>query len=782
MTDSEIGKADSEGLFIKTMKNMPEAKDEFLAEAWQNKADTAKRVGLTLGASAVAGKLFSMMIPARGPAAMMAGVIFTIPLVTREYWRWQGAYKQAETPGADLDAIAKGLAKGTVQSTTDLGLGFVGGTIGAGVGRNIATSETALGRFSQSAQRKVLAAENQTLVGLRNLPDLLTTKPAGQSSMTLGLTPETTAATSAWFARPNSLMATRIAQLAPDGTQPPQRFKVTGSAHGHSNLSDGTGSTRKNLQDARDAGHDFYAITDHNHLAARDGIKSGDPRHGDQVDIPILASNPKAYKEQFRDATAVSKDGEFVGLIGLEMGTIGKVGAGQKQNLGAQFMRDVDGNMTTQMRITQPDGRIESHVYKLDPEQSAAVERAQVSGNGRYAQKASSVDDGITAPAEDGIISARDQLNEPALTPEQQAIAGATARDKSHQGGVNHINLYDVPTFFEAVRQPRKQTFAEILANPFRRVLGRKSDELVAPDVVKYNDGDYKAMVAHLDTMTDTTGGRPVIQLNHPRFKADWDSDLPVSVRGRDYGIKSFDNIQQWRDQFGKYATQIEIITGQAMNPKPTDVMRTTDLGPVNLAGYVDKGLHVSPTFGRDDHFNLPGGRPAGTNLYVTELTKKGVLDAMRERRTVATTSTEKLGGHLTVNDRHFMGDILDQSAVPDLNFKMQIDGVVLPEAKYRVSLYGDRKVGDGRLAKPVQVRELTGQDILDTNGTVAFDKVEHVLGNKSAHYVEVQRTDPVTANVDYLWTAPIWVEPVATHSTLMRGFIGAASDTISPF
>lgn len=784
----------NDSLFWETVKHIPDATEELLKDAREHKLETAKHVAFTLGASAVAGKVFSMFIPGRGPAALAAGALFSIPLVSREYYRWSSAYQAADQPGANLDLIAKQLAKGTVSSGSDLALGFVGGTIGSSIGRQVATSETALGALSQKAQRGVLELENRTLTTLGGRTPVAEPLPATARQ---------------------GLFDARRTQLNP-AAEIPEYIKLNGSAHAHSNLSDGTGSTKQELQAARDAGLDFFAVTDHNHLAARDGIKPGDPRLPDQQGIPILAADPKAYKQQFKDAAAVSQDGQFVGLIGVEMGTIGKVGGGKKHSHGGgmQFMRQADGNLSTQFRITQPDGTVKVHTYRLDATESAAVERMvapsahthdhgivggaldqHVHGHG-HSHKPIIIDEALvngTAPrhetgaagTNDGINPAREVLENTPLSPKEQALADAAARDGSHHGGVNHINLYEVETFFEAVRRPRPpQTLAERMTQPLGRWLKRNQAEVEAPpDVVKYNDGDYKSMVQHLDRLTDTTGKRPVIQLNHPRFQADWDSNLPRSVRGRDYGTKSFGSMAEWRQEFGKYATQIEIITGQAMNPKPTDVMRPTDLGPINLAGYIDKGLKLSPTFGRDDHFLLPGGRPAGTNVYVSNFSKEGVMDALRARRTTATTSTEKLTGHLTANNRHFMGEALDQAAVPDLNFKMHIQGDFHPEAKYTVTLWGDRKIGDGRLAKPIEVRELTGQQLVDANGTLTFDQVKHTLGNTSAHYVEVQRVDPRSGNVDYLWTAPIWVEPTAaSHSTLINGLIGAGTGSLTGF
>ncbi|MBX9724858.1 MAG: hypothetical protein K2X81_25865, partial [Candidatus Obscuribacterales bacterium] len=222
----------------------------------------------------------------------------------------------------------------------------------------------------------------------------------------------------------------------------------------------------------------------------------------------------------------------------------------------------------------------------------------------------------------------------------------------------------------------------------------------------------------------------------------------------------------------------VEVITGEALNPDPIEVMKPHDMAPINMAGYIDKGLHVAPTYGRDDHFAMPGGRPAGTGIMSSTLDKQGLMDGMRNRQTIATTSTALLKGYMTANDKFPMGTIFDQNAVNALDIKMNLVGDIDPRAKYAVKLWADPTIGDGNLATMIQTKSLTGQDLINAKGQVAFDKVQHQLGNKSAWYVEVQRTDPKTQNNDFMWTAPVWVEPLsgASHSLLTRALVGAGS------
>jgi hypothetical protein len=301
-----------------------------------------------------------------------------------------------------------------------------------------------------------------------------------------------------------------------------------------------------------------------------------------------------------------------------------------------------------------------------------------------------------------------------------------------------------------------------------------------AAGAVHYDDGDFNGLIKKIGNSPDTTGGLPVWQLNHPRYVADNNPNTPANLRGRDYGTKSFPSLDAWREAMDPRVHQVEIITGEALNPDPIEVMKPHDLGPINMAGYIDYGLHVSPSYGRDDHFALPGGRPAGTGILAENLDKESLLNALRNRQTIATTSTELLQGHMTANNLP-MGSILDEHAVNDLAITMNVAGKVDPKAQYKVNLWADPKIGDGKLATMVQSKSLTGQQILDGNGQVQLDTVHHTIGNKSAWYVEVQRTDPKTSNTDYMWTAPVWVEPqiAGGHSLLTRAIVGAGSSYI---
>ncbi|MFN8657357.1 MAG: PHP domain-containing protein [Candidatus Obscuribacterales bacterium] len=652
-------------VLLSAAKQIPSATVEMAQEAWDHPWDTAKHVGKELATSAGIGMVLGAVIPGKGVATKVIAAAFTVPMVWHGTQRLRYYWDEGNQAGANADLLGHSLARETVSSTANLGLSLAGGMAGGYVGGRIATSETTAGFMAQSAQRSILRGENALLLRLYGAAESATAPGAlagtGTGAVSRAAGDMTELPT---FAPQKPMANTRLQQLL---QQPEEYNMYYGSLHGHSRYSDGMGLPKDIYARAKENGIDFTAITDHNHLAARDGVKPGDPRIPDQAGTPILVASPKQYAQTFADAAAATKPGEFVGLVGTEHGTIGKVGA-------------------------------------------------------------------------------------------------------DHMGGVNHINIMEVPSLFEAVRQPKNQNF---IMRGIRRTLGMSEETIIEPDLIKIRDGDYKALVDHLDLLKDTTGERPVIQLNHPRPKEDFNMDLDPKVRGRDYGRKSFKSPAEWRERFGKYASQIEVITGEALNPKPTDVVKSWDLVPEGLARYTDEGLYLSPTFGKDFHFGNPEGSPAGTGIFAKSLDKESIMDALRNRRTIATTSRENLSGHMTVNNRFQMGSILDETAVHDINVNVKVGGNVVPDAKYTVNLHQDPRIGDGKLARVVETKEMTGQEIIDAGNSVNFSEVKHTIGNKSAYWIEIQRVDPISGITDHMWTAPVWVQPHGSEGVLGKGIFG---------
>jgi len=794
-------------IYGQAIRELPSAAAGLAAEAWQNPGQAVGHAAKVVVESAVMGTAIGYIVPARGPASIIVGVALTAPAVYHAGHRLVDAHEQAKNPLADHQAIAHALARDTITGTTDLGLSFAGGYAGAEFGYALAGSKGTMGRLSQSMQRGIMRAENKGLALVRGMiegrpvgsgptagalpkidiyngvpktgsaahdvvngpkPEIVPIPKATETAITSRVRPSV----ESWplIGQRMGILNRRVEQ-AFDGSSEGFMF-VQGPLHGHSKYSDGMGTPKEIYARAKEQGMDFAAITDHNHPAARGGVKPDDARAKDQADTPTVAESPILYAQTFADAAAATENGTFVGLVGVELGTIGKVGGGHKHD-------DFVGGLSEIARPTPPKptapGETPRINLDLNPGKTPGKPDGVLPNIDQPVGPVGRGPDGTTPQAGEAPNMAR-KPNETGSMAGAELSAEAAAAHAKHLGGVNHINVFEVPTFLESVRQPKT-----LLDTTIEAVTGRPRRATVKePDVVKINDGDFRALADHLDGLKDSTGGTPVIQLNHPRFRADENPNTPRADRGRDYGQKAFRSHKEWLERFADpYVRQIEVIKGGALNPDPVDVVPPGAVDATSFAGYLDKGVHASPTFGRDFHYGDPGGTPGTTSILVRSHDKAGIMDGLRERRTIATTNGEKLQASMWANDKHPMGSILDQAAVSELALTARVGGEVHPDAQYTIKLWGDTKLGDKKLAEVVQETKMTGQELLDAQSKVSFDALEHRLGNKSAYWMEIQRVDPVTGHNDRMFTAPIWVEPLTgdKHSFYMRFLTGNSAN-----
>jgi hypothetical protein len=775
-------------MYLHAVKDLPAAGAAFCREAWAHPGDTLKHVAGEVVSSVAFGTLVGAIVPAKGPAAGIVAGAFTLSLLYGAGKRLYEAGAESNKEGADREAIARKLADDTVSGGADFAINLGGGYLGTELGYGIAHSSTPLGESARFLQGKVIFGENESMLMARKganlfrsawsadtrtsalVDEIASTTPkgiaglnfAGESSPEPSLIQRSAQATRTnAVSQPFSGLSRRIDQYSlvkesptdgtPDGVQ-----LFFGSTHGHSRYSDGLGLPKDLYDKAIAEGQQVTSITDHNHLAAREGVKPGDPRSTDEQGTPIIAASPDEYIDTQNAAAATTTPGKHVSLYGIEMGTIGGVGhthGGGHGELGGEA--GGGGGSTGEIAGTGT-GTVDGAV-------AAGTESTATTGIGT-ARNAEPITLG-SAPRSEGTIPPTFVENGETLT---DSLEGA------HLGGVNHINVLEVPTFFEAVRQPRPKPQG-IFGNMMARLLGTSdaaAGELKAPDVVRYNDGDYASMVAHLDALKDSTGQDVIATLNHPRFLADNNPSLPDAQRGRDYGRKSFANDDEWRAKFViPHVRGIELIKGGALNPNPVDTIPTGMIDVRSYTGYLGLGVEAGPLFGRDFHFGDPVGNPGSTGFLASSLDKPGILDALRQRRTIATTSHDNLSGYLMANDKFFMGSILDQKAVSDLSLKMKMGGNIDPNAQYQLKLFSDDKVLDGTDAAVIQTKSVTGQQILDADGVVAFDPVTHKLGNNSLYFVEADRVDATANRTDKMWTSPIWVRPmeIDSHGLLTR-------------
>lgn len=794
MFDGQNSQKESDSLFTKWKDNLLPAAGEYVHDAWNHKAQFAEHIVGEATTAIMAGAAVGALLPAKGPAGLIVAGAFTIPMAIKAVKNWHQAEHDASLPGANKDQIAHDLARSSVSGTVDFGVNMLSGWGGSEGGFMLARTDNALGAAAQSSQRTVIGMENESISFGASMASRMArgAKTSGDANPIAAMSeagrfqpkrlggetvseqfanqPTSRLAFSARSIEPEQkgLLARPLANLARRADQynavrsnlnptvssdvAPAFTAYRATLHGHTKFDDGMGTAEENYAKAKEGGLDVAFLTPHNHDGARQGVSPDDPRAAAEKGVPILAQSPEEYGSIISAAKAASEPGKFYAGYGIEAGTIGPSGHG-----GGRHDHGGDGH----------DHGGDGHDHGGGPHGHEEGDGSQTEAS---AQSLFFNDATNSVAAETNrLLAHRDAFAE--QTTSTQSVDGpfdplAAAR-LTHHGGVNHINIFGVDNLIVAQRQPHP------VQNAVASLFGRRTP---APTIENYPDGDYVALSEILAKSTDVTGQTPIVQFNHPRFS---------SNSATDYGVTSFSSTQDWLTQFVKpYVRLQEVVKGEALNPNPVvETMKPGDFDPQSFAGYIDMGVQAGPTYGRDSHFGDPGGRPAGTGILAKTLDEPGIYEALRNRRTFATTNYADLQGVLTANnDSIYMGTVLDQSAVPTLNLKLKVGGNIDPGAKYQIKLLADEQIGDGKVAAPIKTVNVTGADLLKTNSEVTFDPIQHKLGNTSAYYVEVSRTGSGSATTDNMLTAPIWVEPLSgqKHGLLTHMMVGNGAQTIT--
>lgn len=342
-------------VYGKALKELPSATTELAQEAWERPSTSIAHAGKTFVMSAGIGTAMGYFLPAKGPAAWAVGAILTAPMLYQGYKSLTNAADEAQKPGADVDAVAHTLARHTVSGTTELVLNLAGGIAGTEAGYAMKESPKAISRLGQTTQKSIVETENKFLSGIVNnkyvrgvtdsgpnpkLPMGKLHNLQGEGGEIAGISrfdsPTVLPEHTSWVKRPFSSILQRVREfdnrdvMTSGMTARAPRVEddyvlAQGSLHLHTKQSDGMGTVTSLSAKAKEQGQNVILVSDHNHLAARDGVKPGDPRIPEQ-NGPVIAEAPQWYAEQYKEAAKATVNGEHVVLIGSEMGTIGKVG------------------------------------------------------------------------------------------------------------------------------------------------------------------------------------------------------------------------------------------------------------------------------------------------------------------------------------------------------------------------------------------------------------------------------------------------------------------------
>jgi len=66
---------------------------------------------MTAGSAYAAGALLGAVLPARGPAALIAGLACTVPILWQSKDRLDSAFNECNRPGAKLENVGRALSK-----------------------------------------------------------------------------------------------------------------------------------------------------------------------------------------------------------------------------------------------------------------------------------------------------------------------------------------------------------------------------------------------------------------------------------------------------------------------------------------------------------------------------------------------------------------------------------------------------------------------------------------------------------------------------------------------
>jgi hypothetical protein len=783
----------SPGIYKQAAADLVPAAKEYFEGAEHNLPAFSKHVASEVISSLSAGVWAGALLPSKGLAGLAVAGTFGAITLYDAYRDVKTAHDDSLKPGADQQKIAHDLAAKTVSGSFDFMVSMAGGYGGTEAGYAASRTETGLGRAMQTSQRGVLTAENETMLFAQKLlmksaskgvidessitaasaaERQLPGKAAGFSLSSLLSADRTVSAKSVITARaiePEQLgflpriagtvarrteqyaaVRTKAATLPLTGAEPAfQTYRAT--FHGHTKFDDGMGTAEENYANAKAGNLDISFLTPHNHDGARQGVSPDDPRAAAEAGVPILAQTPAEYGAIIDAANAASVPGKFYAGYGVEAGTIGPGGHSHGPS-------EVGGDGGEAGGTVAPVDNIGEHSHD-------GHDGKTESNEGTRPVSTAVLEPPAQAKPHDADGAGHDHDHDQAPPPAAPAAGAAPfdpleAARQTHHGGVNHINIFGIKSsLIVADRQPHP------VANAIAKLFGRNT----LPDVQHYPDGDYESLANILGKTTDVTGQTPIVQFNHPRFNTN---------SATDYGVTSFASVKDWLSQFViPYVKLQEVVKGEALNSAPVvETMKPGDFDPNSFVGYLDMGVKAGPTYGRDSHFGDPGGRPAGTGVLASSLDETGVFDAMRNRRTFATTNYADLQGVLTGNDGAvYMGTVLDQAAVPTLNLKLKVGGNIQPDANYSIKLMADEQIGDGKLASPAKTVTMTGADLLKANQEVTFDPITHKLGNTSGYYVQIDRTAQGSTTTDHLLTAPIWVEPLsgAKHGIVTQALVG---------
>ncbi len=295
--------------------------------------------------------------------------------------------------------------------------------------------------------------------------------------------------------------------------------------------------------------------------------------------------------------------------------------------------------------------------------------------------------------------------------------------------------------------------FVAIAAQEFSTISsGNHTNVFDVDEVIDVENGDYASLYdTWLPQHPDSLGEPPLVQFNHPDFRADIkNASTKPKERENDYGYddynKSFPELLKHAE---KNVALIEMVSGPALTdgtnlPIPTRIRHEKDYW-----FYLNEGFRLAPTANQDNHFiNWGTVTRARTAVLADRLTKANILRALKARRVYAT-EDQNLQVRFLVGGEQ-MGSIIRTPQPKTLTINVTITDPDEPNARYKVELYRD-EVGGEMIESPIDESEIEG------DGTANFPDQNFESGVLFFFVKVLQESSD--GREEIAWTAPVWVE-----------------------
>lgn len=369
-----------------------------------------------------------------------------------------------------------------------------------------------------------------------------------------------------------------------------------------------------------------------------------------------------------------------------------------------------------------------------------------------------SYSDGTGTPA-DAFAMARDvgKMDFIALTEHNHKDADGSGDRKDGILIALQPNLYngtDGASLLSAARSfTVDDSFVAIAGQEFSTISsGNHANVFDVRDVINVTNGDYRTLYDQwLPAHPDSFGQAPLVQFNHPDFRADLqNASTKPKERENDYGYDDYNkDFAELVRHAEKYVSLIEMVSGPALTDGKDLPIKSGNRHERDYWFYLNEGFRVAPTANQDNHFRTWGTITAARTAVLTDrLTKADVLQALKARRVYAT-EDRNLHVFFTVNGQP-LGSIIRTQNPLDLTIDVQISDPDEPNAQYTVELYRD-EIGGDMIDGSIDEAELEG------DGAVSFSGQRFESG-RSFFFVKVVQ-EGANNKEDFAWTAPVWVE-----------------------